>query len=365
VDNPETARVLLFSILAVITAIPAGYLFYRAVRTRWHVLIYLSLFLFFFAGTTIVAYVILVPDVIRAFIALDYPVFLAWFVRKAYTRAPSARRRATIFFITIISLKIIHAINIIINGVYAPARIPVSEALLVPYFLQTVVSISMVALSFAWYAVNGYKAYHESLLSHAPAWLIKRNKFVMFSAILYIFAPLSWLLFPFDEAGFSSPLYIIPSIAVLVIVSLFIVLTILGWISPEWFKRLLDKNYAKPAELITAMDVEQQDGQGIERVTEALNSSEIISIIDYIGQHVANLTKRSPSAMKGLLLLAIKTQLHDEALYHARYGEIESVVKTTFKELLARSGVEDPQAIIAKVLDFLVKNKANLMMFIA
>ncbi len=363
-DAPDTYRVLLFAILAIISAIPACYLLYRAVRTRWHVLVYMSLTLFFFAATTFFSYVVKVPDAVRAFVSLDYPVFLVWFVRHVYTRTPSSRRQSTIVFIAILSLKAVHAIGVILFGVSIPAREPVSDALLVPFCLHAATSISMVSLSFAWYAVNSYKAYHESMLRRAPRWVIKRNRFVMLSAVMYVFVPLTWLLFPIDDAGFSSPLYFIPSTVALIAVILFIILTFLGWVAPEWFKRILDKDYMRQTELANRMDVHEQDDEGIWQAAQAYTSSEIIGIVDYIGQNVATVTKRSPAAMKGLLLLAINTQLHDEAVYHASFSEIERVVKGSFKDLLTQSGVEDPEAITSKVLDFLAKNKANLMMIV-
>ncbi len=349
----------------MITAVPAGYLLYRAVRTRWHVLVYMSITLFCFAGTALVSYVFNVPNIIKAIISLDYPLFLTWFVRLVYTRTAVSRRHSTIVFIAVIGLKIVHATDLILFGVVAPAREPVSDVFLPPYFFHIIVSTSMLILSSSWYAYNSHKAYHEALLRHAPGWVIKRNKFVMSSAMVYILAPVFWLLLPFNEAGFSSPLYAITSTASLIVVAIFVVLTFLGWVTPEWLKRVLDKNYVRPAELATRMEMQQQGEGGIEQADQAFTSNEIIGIVDYIGQNVADVTKRSPGAMKGMLLLAIKTQLHDDALHHATFSEIEAVVKGTFKILLARGGIGDPEAIVAKVLDFLANNKANLMMIVA
>ncbi|MBN2151883.1 MAG: hypothetical protein JW839_10580 [Candidatus Lokiarchaeota archaeon] len=364
VDASETFRVLLFSTLAAIAAIPATYLAYRAIRTRWHVLVHMGLALYFFAVTMIASYVIDTPDAIRALISLDYPLFLTWFVRQVYTRTPTSRRQSTVVFSAVMGLKVLHGANVLLFGVSFPARNPVPGPALPAFVLHAIVCASMMALSFAWYAINGYKAYHEALLRQAPKWVINRNKFVVYSAISYIFVPISWFLFPYDEAGFSSPLYSIPSAVALLLAIAFVTLTFLGWVAPEWFKRALDKDYARPTELTSRMDGKKENGQVTMQTAQHFTSSEIIGIVDYIGQYVADVTKQSPGAMKGLLLLALETQLHVDAVFHASFNEIESVVKGSFKSLLVQSAVEDPEAIVSKIVDFLANNKANLLMYV-
>jgi hypothetical protein len=365
-DTIDTFRILVYTSLCIITLVPGCNLLYRAVRTRWHVFAYMGMVLLFFALTSMISYLVDVPPWIRALVALDYPVFLTLFVRRVYTRTVRTQRHSTIVLVAIICLKVIHGLNILLFDVAAPAREPVPEALLAPFIVHVVVTATMAAIAFAWFAVNANRAYHESLVAQAPRWVVKRNGFVRLSASIYVAVPMIWFLFPVDEAGFSSPIYFVGSVFALVVVSAFVILTFLGWITPEWFKRVLDKDYAGPDDLIARMDLSQGSvGQETELAKQPLTSGEILGIVDYIGQHIASITKRTPASMKGMLLLAIKMQLHDEALYHATFSEIATVVKGTFKDLLSRASIENPEEAVSKVLAFLARNKANLMMFVA
>jgi hypothetical protein len=58
-------------------------------------------------------------------------------------------------------------------------------------------------------------------------------------------------------------------------------------------------------------------------------------------------------------------QLQYDAHYHAKFSEIAAVVKGMFKDLLSRACIENPEGAVIKVLAFLARIKANLMMFVA
>ena len=94
----------------------------------------------------------------------------------------------------------------------------------------------------------------------------------------------------------------------------------------------------------------------------SIRGTRSIHLVDYFGDWLCSKINKNPSACKGLLLVAINSELGPEGLYWLNYSGFVTVVKNTLRNNLAMLKVPNINEIISDFLHFLEENKSLFAM---
>ena len=86
------------------------------------------------------------------------------------------------------------------------------------------------------------------------------------------------------------------------------------------------------------------------------------SIIDFLGEKLAEEIKKEPMHAKGLLRLTIKDIVADKKPEELNYRDVVKILKEGLTERLKRINVSSPEAITDKMVTFVNKNQSVITM---
>jgi hypothetical protein len=135
------------------------------------------------------------------------------------------------------------------------------------------------------------------------------------------------------------------------------VLAFLAWVMPDAFKHFLDKNYTAHLPIVhdalaSTPGVQLPDTA----VQAAMTMSHSIEIVEYYGGILGGLIHESPGACKGLVLMAITTDLHIGEAVMLDKEKLILVFKGSLKRHLIQLGFQNTDEIIESLIADVQRN---------
>ncbi|MHA1369036.1 MAG: hypothetical protein ACTSRA_04870 [Promethearchaeota archaeon] len=300
------------------------------------------------------------PPVIRAIFVTLYPFFIVIFVKKSYH---SERKSAFKWvFGSIVALKASQFVIIVIFNFHVPTITLIRPEFYFVYFVQFSVTLVLNILPFIWWVKAAIHTYRNLKYSGIPDWIKFRNQLIIFSCILYILTPLAWIFIPWDGSGYKSAIGIVSLLYITLMTNFNSLIQILCWVIPNRFKRFLITKARKTGEYSFKMVVVPEDHSKVINNQKILNAPQVIGIIDFLGDSIARQVQKSPSAIKGLLMLTISSSFGTKGLYTIKLAELKEIILGDFKKRISELKVPNIDEIINQTISELVENQSIIML---
>nr|MDO8113002.1 hypothetical protein [Candidatus Sigynarchaeota archaeon] len=226
------------------------------------------------------------------------------------------------------------------------------------YLLNQLLLLVVFAVSYAWFAHSSVKSFLRMRKnSSIEPWIRKRYRLLTGSSIATMCTTVPSLFMGGTENfytinGFFVVLFIVSDLLV------FSSLNYLCWIMPAWFKKRINEGILLEDEArFVEFSVPATD-----RLKKALTNRETMAIVDYLGNVLASLIKKSAPAAKGLLLMAIDTEFGDWDMQILDYSDLNKVISQSLKAKLEQLGFNDASTITSRLADELRNNQSLLVM---
>ena len=199
---------------------------------------------------------------------------------------------------------------------------------------------------FIWLATASRSAYKEFKNEDIEPWIKTRYKLTAIVSLLLSLYNINPFFLPWNvSSGDPDNLLSFIIFGIMSFVALIISIGfLLAWITPNWYKRYLNRGY-EPLE--------------DKRYTE----EEIIEIIKYLGDYLAEKTNLSAPATRGALKLAIKDEIGPfKPLNQLSYGDLKKIINNSLKKRLTDLNSQNIENIIKEILKQLIRGQSLIMM---
>jgi hypothetical protein len=139
----------------------------------------------------------------------------------------------------------------------------------------------------------------------------------------------------------------------------FSILNYLCWVMPPWFKNRLGASYVQ-ARGDTSGAGKQEEIPAVEG--KLLTNRETMAIIDYLGNMLAARINKSPSAIKGLLLVTFQGEQDERGAKPLSFSDVRRAVAQRLSSRLEQLGIKDADAITRQFSEDVTKNQSMLLM---
>jgi hypothetical protein len=336
------------------------YLLSRAMKTRIYSLVLLTMISVFMALDVVVTDLELGPAIVRNLVMMNYPIFYLFFTKFAFYQGRKSAFRP--LFALVCVLRVMHFIELQLFDQTMPPTHPVdTPERLAGYMLHFSLITGMHVISLAYLARASFLAHASAEKQHLERWIIKRNLLLGISAALYASQPILWIVVPTDGTAYMGSLQgFFVGIAIMCVGLLHATINLLAWIMPGWFKQFINRGRSI---VVTARPEEMHDV--VSAIAQRdLTSRETMLVVDFVGNLLAPLIRKNPSAAKGLLLLAIESRQDVSNKVMINFLEIRDVIATTLKDRLSSVNVQDPSAVVRTLLEEVDRNQYMILMMV-
>jgi hypothetical protein len=87
-----------------------------------------------------------------------------------------------------------------------------------------------------------------------------------------------------------------------------------------------------------------------------------VDLVSYLGDYLAKLIGKSPSAVKGLILLSIQSELGEGVIYVMKLKQISTVINGALKRRLESMGIDKVGEIVNNLSSKMIEDQSLLMM---
>jgi hypothetical protein len=206
---------------------------------------------------------------------------------------------------------------------------------------------------------NGYIVYSAATVimkrrdeDALPALFKMRNQWILLGFAPFLIVPFAWFSLPTDGSAYGKggTWSSVASIALACAIFFWFVLSRISHrmkLARESEKRLFK---------------ELSTHEGTEITEKILNQYGVMAVVNYLGEALSKAISRPPNAAKGLILLAIQSQLGDEAVYRIKLNQMLDVIGLTLKMRLEVMGITNVTEIVKLLSAKLVDKQALLTM---
>ena len=277
----------------------------------------------------------LFPFMIYAIITGTGYIFLLFFIQNTFYRESNFP-----FLIILIIMVILRILDFFIRLTYE-FTIPESsilEAGTLPiyYTFMTIVALETM-ISFLWLARAAYITHKKIKNEDIEPWIKNRYVFIEISSLIFAISGFVLIFWPSSTLGLTptgTTINLVYTLFIGNVLILFAITSLIGWVMPSKLKVYFNKNY-EPLE-----DKEYTEG-------------EIIAILNYLSDFLANKLDLSTTAVRGMIKLAVHEEFspieHDKPL---NYGNLKSVIQNPLKERIEK--LKDQQHLDVETIDVLI-----------
>ncbi|MHA1680333.1 MAG: hypothetical protein ACTSUE_04955 [Promethearchaeota archaeon] len=155
--------------------------------------------------------------------------------------------------------------------------------------------------------------------------------------------------------------YLYVMLPLLVLIFIYCIMNFLIWIMPNWYKKFLERDSLKEVKPMKGIvSGAGSDGGGVKSPGKKIPGLKVMELIDYYGAWLAERISKEPSACKGLLLMAIETELGEDGIYALNLGNMLEVFKNALHKKLEALGITKHDKIIKDLLEELVEYQSLL-----
>jgi hypothetical protein len=133
---------------------------------------------------------------------------------------------------------------------------------------------------------------------------------------------------------------------------------LLIWVMPSWFKDWLNKGPVK--QLVAEYKGVSAPSTNLSK--KLLTSRETMAIIDHLGNTLATKIKITPSAAKGLILVAIEQHESHSNAITITLSELKDIFLDEINGILTKVGIVEPGKIVNEMVEQIVANQSLLTM---
>jgi hypothetical protein len=354
----ESMNLVVNGILVLSMTVSGIYLAIRAIKLKSAALAFLSLGFLSFLSTIIINELVPPSNVLaRSIAAANYAILIILFTKHAFYKGRKSPFKI-VLLVTVV-IRILHFIEMNLLGHVAPSNVPIPVEKLGEYYFHLIMLSSQLVISFGWLSIAAFRAFLASKNETVEPWVRSRYAIVGISNALYAILSFAFFLVPTDGLTFASPDAIAANIIIPPIVVSYGALSLLSWVMPGWFRQILNAGqpltkYSENREMFTNVPTEIQD--------RVITMPELMKVIDYLGDKLATMIRKAPSAAKGLWLMAIDKELGEFGLYTIRLPNLLKVTNNSLKTFLKDMGIDGAEAIVAKLAGEIIKNQSVFLM---
>lgn len=337
-----------------------AYLAHRARRLRLGSVSFLALFFILLGGEFVLSILYNVglprPATLDAIVLQCVAVSFLLFTQKTFfvdKRSPFKALLVVVFAVG--------ALNTI-AGIYEDVTLDSAGARM----LRTVLIWAELAIASTWQTWVSLGEYRHLRDAKAPIEPFVLKRYLIFGIASLLFIPTlvidvvgTWLDIAMDTG------YTLTGIAITSILVVYVLLNLLVWIAPGWFKAWLNKGTdgRRPAAVgfgEGAGDMAAAGEAGLPG--KPLTNRETYAIIEYIGNSMAERIEQTPGAVKGLLLLAIQQHQTNAGTLSISYAELKDVFQKEVRDILYRIGTARWEEIVQDMIRELTEKQSLLTM---
>nr|MDO8113589.1 hypothetical protein [Candidatus Sigynarchaeota archaeon] len=294
---------------------------------------------------------------VRSLAAVNYSVIIVIFTKFAFYT--SRKSNFKIMLVIVIILRAIHFTEMNLLGFVTPSYVPIPAEDLGWYYFHVLMIASQLTVALSWLSYSAFKAYTASTRERVEPWVRNRYLIVGFSNFFYIFLSFSFFLIPTDGLAYAGPNALLADAVILPVLFTYVVLSTLTWVMPDWFKKILNAGQAlttlgKDSELFHEVSPSIAD--------RVITKPELMKVLDYLGNKLAIMIKKSPGAAKGLLFISIEKELGEFGLYVIKLENLLRVVNNSLKQIMKEMHIDDADKIAADLNDEILKNQSVIFM---
>lgn len=272
----------------------------------------------------------------------------------AFTHAAFFKEKRNPFKILVAITSIIGALNVYF-GFFQDVPLYSGDARM----WRTFVFWLELVIASVWQTRVSFREYHHFKRStpHLEPYVLKR--YLLHGITSIVFVPIlvndvfgTWLSI---YTGFDYTITTLVNTAILVF---YTAMHLLIWVMPTWFKDWLNTGPVKP------LDAEYKGvtAPSKELSKKLLTSRETMAIIDHLGSTLASKVNITPSAAKGLILVAIEQHESHSNEIAITISELKDIFLEEIKSILIKVGVGDPGKIVHEMVVEIVENQSLLTM---
>jgi hypothetical protein len=296
----------------------------------------------------------------------DIPLVLL-FTKYAYHQRQKTRFPA--LFIIAIVLRIVNGVIVTVFQFDIPTTRALASLDLAVYYIYLACGVTMVCIAYGWLVYSAWSAIKKSRASESvPAWFKFRNKWIAIAFSLFVIGAFDWFLLPTDGSGMGgiaggSPAAIMGSI-IAVPTYIAIIFNAVAWITPRFIISRFNKSSKSASDTKNQMLSEISTMDNIDRaVSEKIISQRgIMDLVSYLGDYLAKIIGKPPSAVKGLIFISIQSQLGEGAIYVMKLKEITNVINGALKARLEAIGIGNVDEVVKRLSEKMVDEQSVLMM---
>ncbi len=353
-----TINIVISSIQIFMLLVSGAYIFRRSYLMKNGAIFFLAMSNFLFGLTLILNdFSDFVPAIVRALLNTNYSITLIIFTHLAFYRNKQ-HNPSFVLLVIVIILRVIHATFIVLFDFQVPSFVPISEVLLPYYYTQVAVASAVMFLGFFFVAIAALRANFESQKDQVQPWVKIRGNIIGWSYTIFSFTSTLLFFYTTDGQAYAHPVIGLP-LAIISGSALlgFSAITSVFWIMPDWLKQRLNAKNKHPA-----LDINAIKDEIPTLMHDALNSYQIIAVVDFLGDKLSKLIHRSAAAAKGLLIISIQKEHGDVGLHTLQANAFKQIIHGSLKTILLTMSVFDVEGIVQKLEDEVVKHQGILFM---
>ncbi len=213
--------------------------------------------------------------------------------------------------------------------------------------------------AYAWLAKACLDAYRRfTKASGTEPWIRKRYSLLGTSSVLTMFVTAPSFFMGTTSAFVTARGFV----AILLIVSnllIFSILNYLCWVMPPWFRNRLGASRAGDWAHLPGAGEQHDIPAATDKV---LTNRETIAIIDYLGNILAVRINKSPSAIKGLLLVMFQGEQDERGTKPLNFSDVKRTINQKLSSRLEQLGIKEAEAITREFSDEVTRNQSILLM---
>ncbi|HME56360.1 MAG TPA: hypothetical protein VKM55_29445 [Candidatus Lokiarchaeia archaeon] len=343
---------------AIFVIIDSIYLLTRAIRLKSLAIVMLVFAFITFLTTEIInGFVAPGNNLVRSLTSVLYPIFIIIYTKMFFYVGKKSKFKMVL--VIVVTLRVIEFIETNISGYAVPTYQSVPPDRYGLYYFHVIVVVAQLCVSFSWLSWASFKAYSQSKQEKVELWVRKRYLLIGVSNALYVFGAFAFFIEPIDGLAYASPNGLASDIVIPTLVMGYFILSTLAFVVPSWFKHLLNsrqvlKKVGKDDELF------QDISPAI--VDQAMNSSQVLHAIDYLGGKLAVMIDKKPDAAKGFIMMAIEKETGELGLSVLRLDNLLRVVNNSLKQMMIDFHIDGYDYIVTKLSDEIVKNQSLFLM---
>lgn len=357
-------------VYALILSLVAGYLAIRGVQTRMYGVFYLVAA---YCSKLIVQLIepLEYRHVLRGIFDFNDVPFILAFTKQVYHQRQHVHFR--------VMLTIVLIFRVLVGALVIAYRfdIPTSRALtgveLVMYYIYMGLGAIATWIAYGSLVSSAVKAIALKRGERAHlAWFRFRNTWIAAGFSMFLAVPFIWFLFPVDGTMFNIDLIPgtpWPPAAILGLIIVFPIYSALAfnavaWLPPPFITKRFDGGKtSRNLMLREIIDASSQDTV-LERpdLQKILHQRGTLEILNYLGDHLATQIGKQATAVKGLLLLSIISQLGNDATYIMNLNQLLLVVNNALKSKLQTLGIDNVDEVIARLQEKIIREQSMLVM---